>query len=137
MVLNALRVQQTVKQDLIALGFNLNLLQALVLVAVFFEQPNPVMVTKIVDATGLSKSNVSQIVSHLESLGLLERKLKKEDHRFWLLTTTEEASNVVPQVVAYFDSVQKMTESNVSVQDLEVFFNVQRKSLKALSTFSS
>lgn len=126
MVLNGLAVQQKVKSELRTLGLNLNLLQALVLAAVFFEQPKAVMVTKIVQATGLSKSNVSQIISHLEAEDLIKRKLDVEDQRIWLLTTTKKAVSVVTKVVSYFDAAQKKTEDSFSEKELRTFFDISK-----------
>gem|GEM_PF-6384814 len=110
------------------MGLNLNFLQALVLAAVFFEQPAPVMVTKIVAATGLSKSNVSQIISHLESEGLLNRNVHEKDQRIWLLTTTKKAASTVPMIVAYFDSVQQNIEDHFSEENLQTFFEISQSS---------
>jgi len=127
-VLSGLTIQQKAKQELQALGLNLNFLQALVLAAVFFEQPEPVMVTKIVTSTGLSKSNVSQIISHLESEGFLNRNVHEEDQRIWLLTTTKKAASTVPKIVTYFDSVQQNIEDQFSEENLKNFYEISQSS---------
>ena len=54
-------------------GDSLNFLEGMVLAAMFFEAPRPVMPSQLAETFGTTRGNVSHCVSSLEAMGLTEK----------------------------------------------------------------
>jgi len=63
----------------------------MVLAAMFFEAPRPVMPSQLAETLEPTRGNVSHCVSSLEAKGLLQRKIDPEDARAYQLTLKPQA----------------------------------------------
>ena len=94
-------------------GDSLNFLEGLVLAAMFFEAPQPVMPSQLAETFGTTRGNVSHCVSSLEAMGLLQRKIDPEDARAYQLTLKPQGKKCAVRVIGIFDKLQKEFEREV------------------------
>jgi DNA-binding MarR family transcriptional regulator len=94
-------------------GDSLNFLEGLVLAAMFFEAPRPVMPSQLAETFGTTRGNVSHCVSSLEAMGLLQRKIDPEDARAYQLTLKPQGKKCAVRVIGIFDKLQKEFEREV------------------------
>ncbi|MGA3011999.1 MAG: MarR family winged helix-turn-helix transcriptional regulator [Terracidiphilus sp.] len=114
-------------------GDSLNLLEGLVLTAMFFEAPRPVMPSQLAETFGTTRGNVSHCVSSLEAMGLLQRKIDPEDARAYQLTLKPQGKKCAVRVIGIFDKLQKEFEREVGKTALGEMLKNLRK-LESLCT---
>lgn len=114
-------------------GDSLNFLEGLVLAAMFFEAPQPVMPSQLAETFGTTRGNVSHCVSSLEAMGLLQRKIDPEDARAYQLTLKPQGKKCAVRVIGIFDKLQKEFEREVGKTALGETLKNLRK-LEALCT---
>ena len=112
-------------------GDNLNFLEGMVLAAMFFEAPRPVMPSQLAETFGTTRGNVSHCVSSLEAMGLIQRKIDPEDARAYQLTLKPQGKKCAVRVIGVFDKLQKEFEREVGKTALGEMLRNLRK-LEAL-----
>jgi DNA-binding MarR family transcriptional regulator len=112
-------------------GDNLNFLEGMVLAAMFFEAPRPVMPSQLAETFGTTRGNVSHCVSSLEAKGLLQRKIDPEDARAYQLTLKPQGKKCAVRVIGILDKLQKEFEQEVGKTALGEMLRNLRK-LEAL-----
>jgi DNA-binding MarR family transcriptional regulator len=110
---------------------SLNFLEGLVLAALYFEAPRPVMPSQLAEAFGTTRGNVSHCVSSLEAKGLLLRKIDPEDARAYLLTLKPMGKKSAVRVIGVFDKLQREFEREIGKTALGEMLKSLRK-LEAL-----
>jgi len=94
-------------------GDSLNFLEGMVLAAMFFEAPRPVMPSQLAETFGTTRGNVSHCVSALEAKGLLQRRIDPEDARAYLLTLKPQGRKCALRVIGALDKLQKEFEEEI------------------------
>jgi len=108
-------------------GDSLNFLEGMVLAAMFFEAPRPVMPSQLAETFGTTRGNVSHCISSLEAMGLLQRKIDPEDARAYQLTLKPQGKKCAVRVIGVFDKLQKEFEREVGKMALGEMLKALRK----------
>lgn len=87
--------------------FNVNFIQSLVLLTIYFEGKSKLTPMSLVRGLGLSKSSVSQALSELEDRGWIKRKMDEEDARSISLIITPDGKSHATKIIAVFDDMEK------------------------------
>lgn len=88
-------------------------LQALILIALFFESREPresVTPSQLAGSLGASRGNVSHSLSLLERRRLLRRELSASDARSYRLSLLPEGKNLACRLVGVLDRVERLFE---------------------------
>lgn len=125
----ARRFESLAAQALAADG--LNFLEGLVLSAMYFEAPLPVMPSQLAETFGTTRGNVSHCVSSLEAKGLLQRMIDPQDARAYHLTLKPQGKKCAVRVIGVFDKLQRKFEREVGKTALSEALKALRK-LEAL-----
>jgi DNA-binding MarR family transcriptional regulator len=97
---------------------NCNLLQALILISLFFEKEEPVSPSKLAETLGTTRGNISHGISHLEKHRLLRRKLNDKDARSYLLVLRPEGRRLAVRLIKTIDSVENYFERKFGAQEV-------------------
>lgn len=94
---------------------DLTYLQALVLVAIFFESSQESRPSCLAKTLRMTKGNVSHCVSYLQEQGLIQYKHLRADKRGSAVGITARGKSLVVKLIKYFDEMQRKTEDTFSV----------------------
>jgi DNA-binding MarR family transcriptional regulator len=94
---------------------NLNLLQAFVLTALFFEDREDVTPSQLADLFQTTRGNISHIISHLEAYGWVKRSVNKSDARHFHLTLKAEGRKKTLNLIKIFDRIQDRFENEIGI----------------------
>ncbi len=106
---------------------SLNFLEGLILSALFFEAPIPVMPSQLAETFGTTRGNVSHCVSSLEAKGLLQRRIDPEDARAYQLTLKPQGKKCAVRVIGVFDKLQREFEREIGKTALGEMLKALRK----------
>lgn len=113
------KVQKTFSETLSPHEVNFN--QALLLVTLLLEKEKEVTPKILARELGLSKTLLSQTLSHLEYQKLIRRKLSNQDARSFTLHLSTLGRNKAAKLVSIFDGFQKLLESKFEAEQLSQF----------------
>lgn len=118
------RLNNTVQANFVAelKNYDVNFLQSLVLLTVYFEGKNRVTPMSIVRELGLSKSSVSQCLSELESRGKIKRRMDEKDARSLYLVLTAEGRSDSTKIIGIYENLEKKMEK-IGKGRLDIFTN--------------
>ncbi|MBO9665603.1 MAG: hypothetical protein J7501_02170 [Bdellovibrio sp.] len=102
--------------------YELGMMEALVLVSIFFEKDKIARPTQIKESFGIPKANVSHCVRSLEKKKLLKRAIHEGDARGYVLSLTLKGMNTSTSVITYFDKLQGRIERKCDEKSLNSFF---------------
>jgi DNA-binding MarR family transcriptional regulator len=100
-------------------GEELSVFEAMVLVAIFFENRGEIKPSELAVAFQTTRGNVSHCVSSLEAKGLVERRIDPEDARAFQLMLKPSGRRRAVRVVGILDRIQRQLEETVGVATLE------------------
>lgn len=115
------------------LGEGLGLLEALVLVSVFFEKPLTVTPSCLAEAFSTTRGNISHCISSLEAKGLLGRKIDPQDARAYRLLLKPAGKRLAMQLIRTLDRMQSGFERAVGTKELEAALKAVRQVEEACS----
>ena len=92
---------------------NLNVVEGLVLVAIFFETPRQIKPSHLAETFATTRGNISHSISSLEAKGLLQRKIDPADARAYLLALKSSGKKAAYRVISAFDGLQRAFEKEV------------------------
>ena len=98
---------------------DLNLLQGLVLTALFFEEREDVTPSQLAELFQTTRGNISHIVSHLEYKGWIKRIVKKDDARHFHLELKAEGRKKALTLIKYYDRLQDTFEKALGVSQTQ------------------
>lgn len=93
----------------------LNLLQGLVLTALFFEDSSDVNPSKLAEIFQTSRGNMSHILSELEYRGYIKRVVNEKDARGFKIELKSEGRKKALTLIKFYDRLQEMFEKNLGV----------------------
>jgi DNA-binding MarR family transcriptional regulator len=96
----------------------LHLLEALVLVAAFFEAPEPVRPSRLAEALHTTRGNVNHCVSALEAKGFVLRRIDPDDARSFHLVLGPQGKKCAMQVNRTFELMQRDFEKRIGSGEL-------------------
>jgi len=99
-------------------GEELTFLQALVLVAIFFEDPAVVSPSQLADSFSTTRGNMSHCLSSLEARGLVRRQVDREDARVFRISIRPEGKQRAMRLIRTFDGLQKRLEREVGARNV-------------------
>jgi DNA-binding MarR family transcriptional regulator len=102
----------------------LHLLEALVLVAAFFETPEPVRPSRLAETLHTTRGNVSHCVAALEAKGFILRRIDPEDARSFHLVVRPQGKKCAMQVIRTFDRMQRDFEKRIGSGELREALDV-------------
>lgn len=94
----------------------LNLLQGLVLTALFFEDRNDVNPSSLAEVFQTSRGNMSHIISDLEYRGYIKRVLNEKDARGFKIELKSDGKKKALALIKFFDRLQNIFEKNMGSQ---------------------
>ncbi len=118
-IYNGMRLQKELNQGL--LEFNLNLNQALILLAIFFEPEKCIRSNDLVAVIPTTKGNISHCTSFLEENKLISRKNVPGDLRGFEFHLTSKAQKLCPLLVKFFDQIEAGVDKKFTVAELKEF----------------
>jgi len=105
---------------------DLNFLEGLVLVAIFFEAPRQIKPSQLAETFATTRGNISHSISSLEAKGFVQRKIDPEDARAYLLTLRPPGKKAAMRVIGAFDRMQQAFEEEVGKARLSEALKVLR-----------
>ncbi|AFY01225.1 MarR family winged helix-turn-helix transcriptional regulator [Bdellovibrio bacteriovorus] len=102
-------------------GHELGMMDALILVAIFFENDKAARPTQLKEAFGIPKANVSHSIRALEKKKLLKRSIHDSDARGYVLDLTPKGARTAVEVISYFDKLQGRIERKCDAKSLDSF----------------
>lgn len=101
------QINKRLKQD------NLNLLQGLVLTALFFEDRKDITPSQLADLFETSRGNMSHILSHLEYKGWVKRVVHDKDARQFQIELKTEGRKKALSLIRFYDRLQNVFEKEL------------------------
>lgn len=102
--------------------YEINFIQSLILLTIYFEGKNKVTPMSIVRELGLSKSSVSQSLSELEGRGKIKRRMDEKDARSLCLVLTVDGKSDASKIIGIYENLEKKLEK-MGKGKLDVFTN--------------
>ena len=93
----------------------INLLQGLVLTALFFEGNEFITPSQLANVFHTSRGNMSHIISHLEYKGWVKRIVSNKDARIFQIVLKPEGKRKSLRLIKYYDKIQDFFESQIGV----------------------
>ncbi len=90
--------------------YEINFIQSLILLTIYFEGKTKVTPMSIVRELGLSKSSVSQGLSELEGRGKIKRRMDETDARSLCLVLTADGKSDATKIIGIFENLEKKLE---------------------------
>lgn len=106
---------------------NLNLLQGLVLTALFFEDRSDITPSILAKTFQTTKANMSHIISNLESTGLIKRTVNQNDARVFYILLKPDGKKKALQLIKYFDEIQETYEQEFGSASLKRMLSFMMK----------
>jgi DNA-binding MarR family transcriptional regulator len=101
--------------------------EALVLVAILFEEPRAAKPSHLAETFSTGRGNISNCLSSLEARGLLKRRIDPEDGRSIQLILKPQGRRCAMQAVRTFDQMQKQFEKKIGMAQLKAALHVVRQ----------
>jgi DNA-binding MarR family transcriptional regulator len=92
---------------------NLNLLQGLVLTALFFEDRADISPSELAKVFQTSRGNMSHILSSLEYNGFVKRVVHKKDARQFQIELKAEGKKKALSLIRFYDRIQDLFEKEL------------------------
>lgn len=97
---------------------DLHLMEALVLVAIFFEDPRGLKPSQLSEAMCTTRGNISHCISSLEAKGLIRRRIDAEDARSFQLFLKPQGRAQAMQAIRALDGLQRDFEASLGAAKL-------------------
>lgn len=94
----------------------LNLMQGLVLTAIFFEGDALLTPSVLAQNFQTSRGNISHIISHLEYKGLVKRLVSEKDARKFNIELRPSGKKKAISLIKYFDELQNTFEKKLGLK---------------------
>ncbi|RYZ93062.1 MAG: MarR family transcriptional regulator [Proteobacteria bacterium] len=114
-VMSGQEIERTFRKELAS--FKLSFIDGLVLTAVYFEEGHLSSPSELTKTFRQSKSNMSHIISRLQTQKLITRKSSPEDLRSLRVTLTTNGERVALKLIKIFDRLQSRIEDNNGGED--------------------
>lgn len=108
---------------------DLNLLQGLVLTALFFEGRKDITPSQLAKLFETSRANMSHILSHLEYKGWIKRVVREKDARQFHIELKSDGRKKALSLIQFYDRLQGIFEKEMGVSSCQRLVN----SLKTMS----
>lgn len=125
LVTNGLRVQKEINTSLAKHELNLN--QALILLAIFFEVEKKIRSHELVSLIPTTKGNISHCTSYLEEKKLISRKNVEGDLRGYEFTLTSKGSKICIVLIKFFDEIETACDKKFTSSQLRDFIETALK----------
>jgi DNA-binding MarR family transcriptional regulator len=93
-------------------------MEALALVAIFFEDPRGVKPSQLSEAMSTTRGNISHCISSLEAKGLIRRKVDADDARSFQLFLKPQGRVEAMRVIRALDRLQRDFEKSLGAPKL-------------------
>ena len=93
----------------------MNLLQGLVLTALFFENGSDINPSKLADIFQTSRGNMSHILSDLEYLGFVKRIVNEKDARRFKIELRPDGRKKAISLIKFYDRLQNLFETQLGI----------------------
>lgn len=98
---------------------DLNLNQALILLAIYFEPEKSIRWHGLAELFQMSKGNISHSTSSLEEKKLINRRLVDGDLRGFEFQLTSKGSKLSLVLIKFFDEIENLVDSEFANQELK------------------
>lgn len=96
-----------------------NLLQGLTLTALFFEDRDTITPSELAKALQTTRTNMSHILSELESRTWIKRVLDEEDSRRFYIRLKPEGRKKAIQLIRLYDEIQEGFEKRLGIENCQ------------------
>jgi DNA-binding MarR family transcriptional regulator len=100
----------------------LSILQSLIVIGIYIEKESLLTPKDFYGLVRSSRGNISQAITKLEKMGLLQRKLDQRDARSYNLKITEKGKRIAPNLIKIFDVIQRNFEKRFNQNQVNEFF---------------
>ncbi len=98
--------------------------EAVVLISIFFEEPNAAKPSQIAETFSTTRGNVSHCISSLEAKGLLRRRIDPDDARGVQLLLKPQGRRCAMQAIRTLDQMQRQFEKKIGPTELKAALSV-------------
>ena len=105
-------------------GRDLSFLEALLLVSIFLEDPQPAQPSRLADTFSTTRGHISHCISSLEAKGLVRRRIDPEDTRAFQLTLKPYGRKRALELIAILDRLQRQLERRIGAAEIESALSV-------------
>jgi DNA-binding MarR family transcriptional regulator len=105
-------------------GREMGFIEALVLVAVFFEEPRPVQPSRLAETLATTRANISHCVSSLEAREMVRRRIDPADARAFHLQLRPQGRKAAIEVIRTFDHMQRQLEKRIGAAQIKAALTV-------------
>lgn len=106
---------------------NFHLTEALVLVAIFFEDPQGVRPSQLSEAMSTTRGNISHCISSLEAKGFIRRRIDSDDARSFQLFLKPQGRTQAMQAIRVLDRLQRDFETSLGSAKLSAACGVVKR----------
>lgn len=125
LITNGIRLQKEINTSLAR--FNLNLNQALIILAIFFEPEKTIRSYELINLIPTTKGNISHCTSFLEEQKLILRKNVEGDLRGYEFSLAPKGQKLCLSLIKFFDDIENLCDKKFSASKLKDFIEVSRK----------
>ena len=120
-----LKIQKQLNENLREHDLNLN--QALILLAIYFEPEKTIRWNNLAELFQMSKGNISHSTSALEEKKLISRKLIQGDLRGFEYQLTPKGSKLSLVLIKFFDKLETNVDQTFGLQELKSLNSVLKR----------
>jgi DNA-binding MarR family transcriptional regulator len=124
-IVNGIRLQKQMNKALSEYALNLN--QALILMAIFFEPEKLIRSQELINLIPTTKGNISHCTSSLEAQKLIIRNPVENDLRGFEFSLTAKGHKTCLSLVKFFDEVETTCDKQFSAAKLKEFISTASK----------
>lgn len=122
LISNGMRLQKELNRGLLDFGVNLN--QALILLAVFFEPEKTIRFNELSGIIPTTKGNISHCTSFLEENKLIARKNVDNDLRGYSYSLTAKGNKLAISLIKFFDTIENNSDKKYSQVKIKDFIEM-------------
>lgn len=90
---------------------------------------------EIAKKTQKDNANITRIVNRLEKQGLIYKKIKNKDKRFYFIFLTEKSMKIKPKVFASIYSSTEICSKGLSKEEQNTFLNILNKIIENMNEY--
>lgn len=122
LISNGIRVQKELNNGLSEFDVNLN--QALILLAIFFEPEKIIRSHELVNLIPTTKGNISHCTSYLEQKKFIARKTIPNDLRGFEFSLTAKGQKLCISLIKFFDVIENACDKKYPAGKLKEFIEI-------------
>lgn len=125
LISNGMRLQKEMNLGL--KEFDLNLNQALILLAIFFEPEKTIRFNELSGIIPTTKGNISHCTSFLEERKFISREMVDNDLRGYAYSLTAKGNKLSLSLIKFFDAIENNCDNKFSQAKIKEFIGMAER----------